>query len=126
MVSLILRLIVNAVALYVATLIVPGLAFNGDWVTLIVVALIFGLVNALVRPLLTVLTCPLMILTLGLFTFIVNALMLALTGWIAQSLHLGFRVDGFWAALVGAIVISIVSFVLTLFIRDESREWKKA
>lgn len=126
MISLILRLIVNAVALYVATLIVPGLAFNGDWVTLIVVALIFGLVNALVRPLLTVLTCPLMILTLGLFTFIVNALMLALTGWIAQSLHLGFRVDGFWAALVGAIVISIVSFVLTLFIRDESREWKKA
>jgi putative membrane protein len=123
MVALLLRLIINAIALYAATVVgIPGLRFDGDWKTLVVVALIFGLVNALVRPLLTVLTCPLMILTLGLFTFVINALMLALTGWIAQQLNLGFLVDGFWAALVGSIVISIVSFVLTLFVRDGLNE----
>lgn len=121
MIALLVRLVINAVALFVATKIVPGIAFTGDWVTLAVVAVIFGIVNALVRPLLAVLTCPLIILTLGLFTFIVNALMLALTSWIADQLRLGFHVNGFAAALLGAIVISIISFVLTLFIREESR-----
>lgn len=126
MVALLLRLVINAIALYVATLAgIPGLRFDGDWKTLLVVALIFGLVNALVRPLLTVLTCPLMVLTLGLFTFVINALMLALTGWIAQQMNLGFTVDGFWAALVGSIVISIVSFVLTLFVRDGLNEHRR-
>ncbi len=120
MIALLLRLIINAIALYAATVAgIPGLRFDGDWETLVVVALIFGVVNALVRPLLAVLTCPLMILTLGLFTFVVNALMLLLTGWIAQQLHLGFTVDGFWAALAGSIVISVVSFILTLLVRDE-------
>ena len=121
MIALLLRLIINAVALFAATKIVPGISFTGDWVTLVVVAVIFGIVNALVRPLLAALTCPLIILTLGLFTFIVNAFMLALTGWIADQLHLGFHVNDFGAALLGAIVISIVSFVLTLFIREESQ-----
>ena len=118
---LLLRLFINAVGLFAATQVgIAGLRFDGDWKTIVVVALIFGIVNALVRPLLMVLTCPLMMLTLGLFTFIVNALMLALTGWIAQQLELGFVVDGFWAAFLGAIVISVVSFILTLFIREES------
>ncbi|MCL4490277.1 MAG: phage holin family protein [Chloroflexi bacterium] len=121
MLSLLVRLIINAVGLYAATQLVPGLAFNGDWGTLAVVALIFGVVNALVRPLLRFLTCPLLVLTLGLFTFIINAFMLALTGWIAQQLHLGFQVNGFWAAFVGALVISIVSFVLTMLVREETR-----
>jgi putative membrane protein len=119
--SLVLRLIINAISLYAATWVgIPGLRFDGDWKTIVVVALIFGIVNALVRPILTVLTCPLMLLTLGLFTFIINALMLALTGWIAQQLNLGFTVDGFWAALLGSLVISIVSFILTMFIREEA------
>lgn len=118
--SLLLRLIINAIGLYVAARIVPGLSFReGDWVTLAIVAFIFGLVNALVRPLLAVLTCPLLILTLGLFTLIINALMLALTGWIAQQLRLGFTVDGFAAAFVGALVISVISFVLTMLVHEE-------
>ncbi len=121
--SLLLRLIVNAVGLYVAAQIVPGLSFEkGDWVTVVIVAFIFGLVNALVRPVLTVLTCPLLILTLGLFTLIINALMLALTGWIAQQFHLGFTVNGFAAAFVGALIISVISFVLTMLVHEERRE----
>lgn len=120
---LILRLIINAIALFVATQIgIPGLSFEGNWVTMVVVAFIFGLVNALIRPLLTVLTCPLIILTFGLFTLIVNAVMLALTGWIAGQAGLGFTVDGFWAAFVGALVVSIVSWALSLFIREDRRE----
>ncbi|MBI5032800.1 MAG: phage holin family protein [Chloroflexi bacterium] len=117
---LILRLIINAVALFAATKVgIPGLSFEGNWVTMVVVAFIFGLVNALIRPLLTILTCPLIILTFGLFTLIVNAVMLALTGWIAGQAGLGFTVDGFWAAFVGALVVSIVSWALSLFLRED-------
>jgi putative membrane protein len=117
---LILRLIINAIALFVATQVrIPGLSFTGDWITIVIVAFIFGLVNALIRPLLTILTCPLIVLTFGLFTFVVNAVMLALTGWIAEQLHLGFTVDGFWAAFLGALVVSVVSWALTLLIHGE-------
>ncbi len=123
--SLLLRLIINAVGLFAATQLVPGLSFNGDWVTLAIVALIFGVVNALVRPVLQFLTCPLLILTLGLFTFIINAFMLALTGWVAQQLHLGFQVNGFWAAFVGALVVSIVSFILTMVLHGETRNQRR-
>src|SRR5574341_1255826 len=115
---LLLRLIINAVGLYVATRVVPGISFTGDWITIAIVAFIFGLVNALVRPVLNILTCPLILLTLGLFTFVINALMLALTGWIADQFNLGFHVDGFAAAFVGALVVSVVSFVLALFVRE--------
>ncbi len=121
--NLILRLIINAIALFAATQVgIPGLSFEGNWVTMVVVAFIFGLVNALIRPLLTLLTCPLIILTFGLFTLIVNAVMLALTGWIAGQAGLGFTVDGFWAAFVGALVVSIVSWALSLLIREDWRE----
>ena len=120
---LILRLIINAIALFAATKVgIPGLSFEGNWVTMVVVAFIFGLVNALIRPLLTILTCPLIILTFGLFTLIVNAVMLALTGWIAGQAGLGFTVDGFWAAFVGALVVSIVSWALSLFLREDRHE----
>jgi putative membrane protein len=117
---LLLRLIINAIALFVATRLgIPGLHFEGDWITLVIVAFIFGLVNALLRPLLTVLTCPLIVLTLGLFTLVINAAMLALTGWIAAQLHLGFVVDGFWAAFLGALIVSMVSWVIALVVRDK-------
>jgi putative membrane protein len=119
--NLLIRLIINAVALYVATQIVPGLRFEGDWTTITLVAFIFGLVNALVRPILVVLTCPLVALTLGLFTFVINALMLALTGWIAEQLRLGFVVKDFWAAFLGALVITVVSFVLTMVLGEEGK-----
>ena len=84
-----------------------------DWVTLLIVALIFGLVNAVIRPVLILLSLPLEILTLGLFIFVINAFMLLLTGWIAQAIGLGFRVDKFFAALLGALIISVVSFILS-------------
>ena len=121
--NLILRLIINSIALFAATKVgIPGLSFEGNWVTIVVVALIFGLVNALIRPLLTLLTCPLILLTFGLFTLIVNAMLLALTGWVAGQAGLGFTVNGFWAAFVGALVVSIVSWALSLFIHDDDHD----
>ena len=110
-----LRLLINAAALWVATRVVPGIVHNGTWVTLFVVALVFGVLNASVRPLLKLLTLPLLILTLGLFTLIINALMLWLTGWISEHLSLGFHVAGFGAAFWGALVVSIVSLLLSIF-----------
>lgn len=117
---LLIRLVINAIALYAATVFVPGMSFDGQWITLALVALIFGVVNALVRPFLELLTCPLIILTLGLFTFVINALMLILTSWAADQLNLGFHVNGFLPALLGGLVIGIVSFVLNLVLSEAS------
>jgi putative membrane protein len=86
------------------------------------VALILGLVNAFIRPLLKFFTCPLIILTLGLFIFVINAAMLGLTSWVAGQLGIGFGVAGFGAAFWGALVISLVSLALTLLIRGEEKE----
>jgi putative membrane protein len=116
-----LRLIINAVALLITAWIIPGIHLGAagphpatnDWGTLLIVALIFGLVNAVIRPLLILLSLPLEILTLGLFIFVINAFMLLLTSWIAQAIGLGFRVDKFFAALLGALIISVVSFILS-------------
>jgi putative membrane protein len=113
-----LRWLINAAALWVAVQIVPGVTYTGDWVYLLFVALVFGLLNALLRPLLTVLSCPRLILKLGLFTFVINAVIMLLTGAIARSLGLGFHVAGFWAAFWGALVVSIVSVLLSLFVRE--------
>ena len=114
----VLRLLVNAAALWIATKIVPGVTHQGDVLTLLAVALVFGLLNALVRPVLTLLTCPLMVLTLGLFTFVINAVILWLTSLLSASLGLGFHVSGLWAAFLGALVVSIVSVILSIFVRD--------
>lgn len=118
----IIRVLINAAALWVATLLVHGIAFTGSnmIVTLLLVAVIFGVVNAVIKPVLAILTCPLYILSLGLFTFVVNALMLLLTSGIAGALKLGFSVDGFGTALVGAIVISVVSFVLSIALQGDT------
>jgi putative membrane protein len=113
-----LRLLINGVALWVATLIVPGVTYSGGFLTFLAVALVFGLLNALVRPVLRLLTCPLMILTLGLFTFVINAIILWLTSALSAKLDLGFHVSGFGAAFLGALVISIVSVLLSVFVRD--------
>ena len=112
------RLLINAAALWVATHFVPGIAYRGPWTSLLVVALVFGVLNASVRPLLKLLTFPLLILTLGLFTLVINALMLWLTGWISERLNLGFYVAGFWPAFWGGVVVSIVSLLLSLFVRS--------
>jgi putative membrane protein len=119
--SILLRLIINAVALLVTAWIIPGIHLGAagphptqrDWVTLLIVALIFGLVNAVIRPIIILLSLPIEILTLGLFTFVINAFMLLLTSWIAQGMGLGFRIDGFIPALLAALLISVVSFVLS-------------
>ena len=119
--SILLRLIINAVALLVTAWIVPGIHLGAagphptqrDWVTLLIVALIFGLVNAVIRPIIILLSLPIEILTLGLFTFVINAFMLLLTSWIAQGMGLGFRIDGFIPALLAALLISVVSFILS-------------
>lgn len=112
--SLVLHWLANAVALWVAAYLVPGLDFSGDLVRLLLVAAVFGIVNSLLRPLLTVLTCPLIVLTLGLFTLVINALMLMVTGWLSVRWNLGFTVAGFWAAFWGGLVVGLVSLVLSL------------
>lgn len=122
---ILLRLLINAMGLLVAAWLVPGIRLGAagrhptthDWLALLVVALIFGLVNAVIRPLVVLLSLPLEIVTLGLFTFVINALMLMLTGWIVQGMGLGFRVDGFLSALLGALIVSVVSFVLSRALR---------
>jgi putative membrane protein len=125
---LVLRLIMNAAALVAAIWVVPGIEFSGIFdgspldlrivLNLLLVALIFGLVNAVVRPILKTMTCAITALTLGLFVFVINALMLLLTAWIAGQFDLGFEVAGFVPALLGAIVTTVVSVVMSLIVRD--------
>ena len=120
----ILRLIINAAALWIAAVIVPGIHFGGEqttlYVNILIVALIFGLVNAFIKPILALMTCPFYILTLGLFTFIMNALMLMLTSWLAGP---RFDVDGFWpVALLGSIIISIISTVLSALFKGDKKD----
>lgn len=110
--SLVLRWLVSTLAIFAAITLVPGIEFVGPGWELGLVALVFGLVNVALRPILTVLTCPLVILSLGLFTLVINALLLMLTAYIAGSLGVQFRVDGFWSAFLGGLVIAVVSTLL--------------
>ncbi|MCA0354362.1 MAG: phage holin family protein [Chloroflexi bacterium] len=125
--SLIVRWLINAVAIAVTVYFVPGISVGGDSAnqlfgidikTLLAVSLIFGLINALVRPILKLLSCPLVFLTLGLFIFVINAAMLMLTSAISQDLGLQFYVEDFGTALLGSIVISLISIVLTAVVSD--------
>ena len=108
--SFIIRLIINAIALYVTASILPGITLRDDSVgTLLLIALVFGIVNAIVKPITTLLTCPMIILTLGLFSLVINALMLLLTSALlgAETFH----IDGFWTALLAGIVMAIVAMI---------------
>jgi len=116
------RLLVNAAALWVATQIVPGVSYSGGPLPLLGVALVFGVVNAVIRPVAKILTFPIIILTLGIFALVINGLMLMLTSALSSALELGFHVSGFWAAFWGALVVSLVSTILSLLIRDSRRE----
>jgi len=123
---LILRLLANAAALAVATFLLRGIILTaptteGKVVTLLVVALIFGVLNALVKPVFTLVTAPLVLLTLGLFLVVINAVMLLLTSWISTRVDLGWFVDGFGTALLGAVVVSVVSFFLNAFVPGRGR-----
>jgi putative membrane protein len=115
------RLIVNALALWVATTLVPGVTYSGDVLPFLGVALVFGVVNATLRPVLKILTFPIILVTLGLFALVINGLMLMLTSSLSDALGLGFHVKGFWAAFWGALVVSVVSLLLSIFISEPSR-----
>ena len=113
------RLLINAAALWVAVQIIPGITYTSDnWVPFFAVALIFGLVNAFIRPVVKLLSLPLILLTLGLFALVVNGLMLMLTSYLAGALGLHFHVEGCWTAILGALVVSIVSALLSMFLAD--------
>lgn len=120
--NFLLRWIINGIALYVAARLVPGIEAPESLGTLAVVALVFGLVNACIGPILRLLTCPLILLTLGLFTFVINAALLWLTAWVAEALGVPFHVEGLGAALLGALVVSVVSWVLSMALKDEASE----
>lgn len=115
-----IQTLINAAALWVAVMIVPNLEFDfgvdGAWWKFLLVALIFGLVNSFLRPILRILTLPITLMTLGLFLLVINALMLMLTGAISTELDLGFTVGDFLAAFLGSIVISIVGFLLSMVV----------
>ena len=116
-----LRLVATAAALWLAVQLVPGIVWTGSAVGLLGVAVVFGVLNALVRPILTLLSCPLIIATLGLFLLVLNALMLLLTAAVSTSLGLGFRVEGFLPAFIGALVVGITSAVLSVFVGGPRR-----
>jgi putative membrane protein len=121
---LIVRLLATAVALAVAAWLVDGISVGPGTdteraLTLLGVAVIFGLVNAIIRPILRLLTLPLVVLTLGLFLLVLNALMLLLTEWIAEQFDLTFQVDGFWSAVLGALIVTVVSFLINIVLPDK-------
>lgn len=119
--GLLVRFGINAFALFLASQWVRGVEVEG-WESLLIAAAIFGVVNALIRPVVMVLSCPFLVITLGLFTLIVNAAMLALTAWVSGRLNLEFDVDGFRAAFLGALLISAVSVVLSATVGRRLRQ----
>ncbi|MFI1103304.1 phage holin family protein [Streptomyces melanogenes] len=122
--NFVVKTLANAAALAVAIWLVDKITLTGDStgkkaLTLILVALLFGVVNFIVKPVVKFLSFPLFILTLGLITFVINALMLLLTSWLAGKLDLNFHVEGFWTALLGGLIISIVSWALNVVLPDD-------
>jgi putative membrane protein len=116
-------LVVNALALAAATYLLTGITLSGPTtedrvVSLVVVALVFGVVNATVRPVVKLLSLPFIILTLGLLIFAINALMLLLTSWLSRQIGLGFHVDGFWTAVLGGLVVMVTTWVLEVLLPD--------
>ncbi|WP_030259589.1 phage holin family protein [Streptomyces violens] len=122
--NFLVKTLANAAALAVATWLLSDITLTGTstgnkvW-TLILVALIFGVVNVIVKPVVKLLSFPLFILTLGLITLVINALMLMLTSWLAGKVDLAFHVDGFWTAVLGGLIVSIVSWALHVILPDK-------
>lgn len=124
MMNFLVKTIANAAALAVAIWLLKDITLTGEstgkkTLTLIIVALLFGLVNFLVKPVVKLLTLPLFILTLGLITLVINALMLLLTSWLADKFDLAFHVEGFWTAVLGGLIISVVSWALNVVMPDK-------
>jgi putative membrane protein len=124
---LVISWFINAVALALAAWLIPGISVTGEeaWLAVAVMAIIFGLVNALIRPLVKLVTCLINVITLGLFTLIINALMLWFSSWIAGQLDIGFHVDGFIPAFLGALLIGVVRFVLSLIFREDDLQRRR-
>lgn len=120
--AFIVRVIISGVAIWFATLVLPGVAVKGASTTAqevgvyLLVGLVFGIVNAVVKPVVQVLSIPLYVLTLGLFTLVVNALMLLLTAWITSATHWGLTIDNFGSAVLAALIVSVVSFALSAMV----------
>jgi len=126
--KLLIRWAISSVALFAAAWLVPGITVDGGgWIVYAVMAVVLGLVNAVVRPLLKLLTCPLVLLTLGLFVLVINGLTLWLASVIAvRWLHVPFHVNGFWPAFLGGLVVSIVTVILSALLgEDHKREERK-
>lgn len=124
--KLLIRWLITSFSLFVAAWLVPGIRVQGNaWAIFAIMAVILGLVNAVVRPVLKLLSCPLIILTLGLFVLVINGVTLWLASVIAvRWFHVGFYVEGFWPAFLGALIVSIVSVVLTGLVKEETRATK--
>ena len=121
------RWAINAIALYAAIYLVNntigGIDLqNPNWTAFIWMALIFGLVNALLRPLISILTCPLIILTLGLFTLLINTFLFYVVGYIGTFFNVGYTIDNFWSAFLGAIIVTVVSIILSAVLKDDAGE----
>jgi putative membrane protein len=123
---LILRLLITAVALWCAVRFVDGISFTGNPVLLLAVALVFGVVNTIVKPIVTLLSLPAVLLTLGIFLLVINALMLWFTGWLSAQLGLCLQVDGFGPAFLGAIVVSLVAWGLSIVLADSKDTKERA
>lgn len=119
-----LRWLINSLAVWAAVSIVPGIEWTNDWVAVLALGLILTLVNAIVRPLVKFVGCLPILLTLGLFTLVINAGLFALTGWIGTAFGFGFTVDGFWPAFWGGLVVSLVGMVMGIILRDELKKRK--
>ena len=121
MVKLIVRILINALGIYIAVAVLNGrglLLSDTSWVTFLVLGLIFGVVNTVLKPILTVVGCPVVILTLGLGTLLINTLLFYIVSLVAQAMQIGFAVTTFWGAFFGAIIVSLVSMVLGALVRD--------
>jgi putative membrane protein len=121
MTRFILRWAINAVAIFLAIRFVPGISLQSGLLSVVWLALILGLMNAFLRPLLTLLTCPLIIVTLGLFTLLINTFLFWLTGQVGQIIGIQITINGFWPAFLGGLVVSVVSVVMTLILKDEMK-----
>ena len=131
--GVLVRIVINGLALWLAAVIVPGIHIGeqGDTShtvsTVLVVAIIFGIVNALLKPILTLLSLPFIVVTLGLFLLVVNAVLLQLTSWIAGNLNLAFHVDHFWwDAVFGGLIIAVVASILNAILPDPRRSDARA
>jgi putative membrane protein len=113
MAIILLSIMINALSIAAAVKFVDGITFSGPWWKMIFIGTVFGIVNSLIKPLVKLFTFPLIILTLGLFTLVINAAMLGLTSYLSGPLELGFHIRGFWPALWGALIVSIVSMLLS-------------